>query len=470
MSSKKIKIKDVAQLINGHAFKPTDRSNKGLKIIRIQNLNNPLANYNQTEKEVANKYLVNKGDILIAWSASLGVYEWKQEKALLNQHIFKVEFISDDILKHYFKYIVQLAFDELLYKMRGVGLKHLTKKQLDDYEFNLPELQKQEQIVKILDSIEILINQRKDSIKLLDEYKKAIFLNLFLDNQASKKWKSDLINNLDFSFIYGTAKKANTDNVGIPILRMNNISSSGEINLDKLKYVLLEDKEKERLKLNSRDVLFNRTNSRDLVGKSAVWNKGDGYTFAGYLVKIIVNEKIINPYYLVGFLNSNHGKKILFNKAQIAGNLANFSPKLIKQLKILIPPINLQKKYEGIVVNCDNQKAQYGKSLTLLEELFQSVLYKSFGKLDDESEEDAIDFMMSDELRIQKFLDDVKKGEDYESLRQYDIYQETLFNILERTEQKNQDEEGFKKGIVQFLNDENEIELITNREYRLREE
>ena len=67
-------------------------------------------------------------------------------------------------------------------------------------------------------------------------------------------------------------------------------------------------------------------------------------------------------------------------------------------------------------------------------------------------------------------IDDVKKGEDYESLRQYDIHQETLFNILERTEEKNQEDEGFKKGIVQFLNNENVIELSTNREYQLREE
>ena len=179
MSSKRVKIKDVAQLINGHPFKPEDRSEKGLKIIRIQNLNNPIASYNLTEKKVADKYRVKEGDILIAWSASLGVYEWNQDEALLNQHIFKVEFTSDEILKNYFKYIVQLAFDELSYKMRGVGMKHLTKKQLDEYEFDLPELNEQKRIVEILSQVRSLIIKRKRSIELLDEYTKSLFLNKF---------------------------------------------------------------------------------------------------------------------------------------------------------------------------------------------------------------------------------------------------------------------------------------------------
>lgn len=147
MENKKVKIKDVVKLINGHPFKPTDRGNSGMKIIRIQNLNNPLANYNKTTKKVDEKYIVKKGDILISWSASLGVYEWKNDNAYLNQHIFKVEFISDKISKDYFRYVIQLALEELTYKMHGVGLKHLTKGILEDYTFSLPSIESQEEII-----------------------------------------------------------------------------------------------------------------------------------------------------------------------------------------------------------------------------------------------------------------------------------------------------------------------------------
>ena len=179
MENKKVKIKDVVKLINGYPFKPTDRGNSGMNIIRIQNLNNPLAIYNKTTKDVDEKYIVKKGDILISWSASLGVYEWKNDSAYLNQHIFKVEFISDKISKDYFRYVIQLAIEELTYKMRGVGLKHLTKGQLDAYEFILPNITEQTTIINRLNNLEVLILKRVKSIKLLNEYIKSTFLEMF---------------------------------------------------------------------------------------------------------------------------------------------------------------------------------------------------------------------------------------------------------------------------------------------------
>lgn len=88
------KLGEVATYINGYAFKPNQWSEKGLPIIRIQNLNDNDALYNYCEEDIPSKYLVNNGDILISWSASLGVYEWLNDVAYLNQHIFKVGIFS----------------------------------------------------------------------------------------------------------------------------------------------------------------------------------------------------------------------------------------------------------------------------------------------------------------------------------------------------------------------------------------
>jgi restriction endonuclease S subunit len=85
------KVKYLANYLNGLAFKPSDWSEQGIKIIRIQNLTDPGSVYNYYEGYLDNKYLIRKGDILISWSASLGVYTWAEdEPAWLNQHIFKV--------------------------------------------------------------------------------------------------------------------------------------------------------------------------------------------------------------------------------------------------------------------------------------------------------------------------------------------------------------------------------------------
>lgn len=85
-----LKVGNVAEYINGRAFKPEEWEQTGLPIIRIQNLNDPNAYYNRTKNEYEEKYLIKKGDLLFAWAASLGTYIWKGEDAWLNQHIFKV--------------------------------------------------------------------------------------------------------------------------------------------------------------------------------------------------------------------------------------------------------------------------------------------------------------------------------------------------------------------------------------------
>ena len=85
-----IKVGDAAIYINGRAFKPEEWNDKGLPIIRIQNLNDATAQYNYSCEIYEDKYLIHKGDLLFAWAASLGTYIWEGNDAWLNQHIFKV--------------------------------------------------------------------------------------------------------------------------------------------------------------------------------------------------------------------------------------------------------------------------------------------------------------------------------------------------------------------------------------------
>ena len=107
MSKRMIKLGDIATYINGYAFKPEDRGESGLPIIRIQDLTGNAYNLGFYNGDYPMKIEINNGDILISWSASLGVYVWNKGKALLNQHIFKVVFNKVDIDKKYFVYAVR---------------------------------------------------------------------------------------------------------------------------------------------------------------------------------------------------------------------------------------------------------------------------------------------------------------------------------------------------------------------------
>lgn len=191
MSPKLVALGEIAEFVNGYAFKPTDWSNTGFKIIRIQNLTSGEKSFNRTSKSVPDKYLVKKGDILVSWSATLDVFEWSEEEdALLNQHIFLVKPFHDRISKKYFKYALGYSIAEMSNFTHGSTMKHIVRKDFLKHKIPLPTIEEQHRIVKILDLAQSLIEKRKQAIAYLDDYIKAVFLDMFGDPVSnSKGWE-----------------------------------------------------------------------------------------------------------------------------------------------------------------------------------------------------------------------------------------------------------------------------------------
>ena len=163
-----VRLGDVATYINGYAFKPSDWSYKGLPIIRIQNLTGNDYETNFFSGEYDKKYEVNKGDVLISWSASLGVYEWKNDTALLNQHIFKVKFDKLSVDKSYFIHTLTYLLNDMLKETHGSTMKHITKPRFDNTSFPYPPLQTQRKIAENLDKVTHLIDLCNSILDRLD--------------------------------------------------------------------------------------------------------------------------------------------------------------------------------------------------------------------------------------------------------------------------------------------------------------
>ncbi|BDL77610.1 tRNA isopentenyltransferase [Campylobacter coli] len=166
----KVKLKNCATFINGMAFKPIDWDVKGLPIVRIQNLTGTNKNFNYYSKEYNPKFEINNGDLLISWSASLGIFIWNNDKAILNQHIFKVVFYKIEINKKYFYFCILDVLEEMSEKTHGSVMRHITKGDFDNIEIPLPSLKKQERIVGILDeliqsALQKAFNPLKDNTK-----------------------------------------------------------------------------------------------------------------------------------------------------------------------------------------------------------------------------------------------------------------------------------------------------------------
>ena len=181
MANKTARLGDLATYINGYAFKPADWGDTGLPIIRIQDLTGNSYQLNRYDGEYPERIEVNDGDVLISWSASLGVYVWQRGKALLNQHIFKVVFDKLPVNKDYFVFAVEHKLAEMESKTHGATMKHIVKKDFDGITIPYPPIEKQAEIADHLRRITSLIDKQTEQLLLLDQLVKSRFIELFGD-------------------------------------------------------------------------------------------------------------------------------------------------------------------------------------------------------------------------------------------------------------------------------------------------
>ena len=190
------KLGDIATYINGYAFKPEQRGSEGLPIIRIQDLTGNAYDLGYYNGDYPKKVELNDGDVLISWSASLGVYLWNRGKALLNQHIFKVVFDKVEIDKFYFMYAVEYNLDKMSLKTHGATMKHITKKDFANVVIPYPNLDYQKEVAYRLTSLKGIIKKYQEQLVLLDELIKARFVEMFGDPNIEFKYSSVKFNDL----------------------------------------------------------------------------------------------------------------------------------------------------------------------------------------------------------------------------------------------------------------------------------
>ena len=189
---KKTTLGEIATYVNGRAFKPIEWSKTGTPIVRIQNLNNPNAEYNYYDGYIEEKYHIENGDLLFAWSASLGAYIWKGKSAFLNQHIFKV-LPKENVDKTFIYYLLDKVTSELYAKAHGSGMVHVTKGKFEATSVNIPLLETQQAIVNkiesLFDEIDEGIGRLKTAAQQIQQYRQSLLKNAF-NGELTKEWRS----------------------------------------------------------------------------------------------------------------------------------------------------------------------------------------------------------------------------------------------------------------------------------------
>ena len=183
------RLGNVATYINGYAFAPSDWDTKGLPIIRIQDLTGNSYQANYFSGKIDDRFKIHSGDILISWSASLGIFEWQRGDAVLNQHIFKVVFDKIDIEKDFFVHQLRMLLERFASEAHGATMKHLTRPVFNALPFHAPSLDEQKRISSILGSVCSMISICQRQLCKLDQMVKSRFIELFGDPVKNpRKW------------------------------------------------------------------------------------------------------------------------------------------------------------------------------------------------------------------------------------------------------------------------------------------
>ncbi|CCG57825.1 type I restriction-modification enzyme S subunit [Brachyspira pilosicoli WesB] len=181
-----------------------------------------------------------------------------------------------------------------------------------------------------------------------------------MNHPLPRGWQEFKLENILLDSFYGTSLPSSQ--VGkYPILKMNNMDN-GNLILDKLSYIDLTDEEFNKIKLEKGDILFNRTNSYELVGKVSLFNILGDYTIASYIVALRPNQNIVNPIFLNNILNTQYYKNQISKLISKGVSQCNINPTALKKtIHISLPPLYEQKRIADILSTFDDLIANLNK-------------------------------------------------------------------------------------------------------------
>ena len=318
--------------------------------------------------------LFSRGTILYTIFATIGEVAILDIDAATNQAIAGLHLKSEKVLKEYLYFFLLSIKNRVRNDSRGVAQNNINLTYLKNIEVPIVENSIQQEICNNLTKINQIITLRNQQLIELSNLVKSRFNEMFILRDFPLKRLGELVEEVR----YGTSLPA-TLNGKYGYLRMNNITEDGRLNIQNLKHIDVPEKDLKKYVVSNGDVLFNRTNSMELVGKTCIYELDFDMVIAGYIIRIRTKKNILNPRYLSEFLNFPSTKKFLRNIAKGAVNQANINAKELQDISIPLPPLSLQNEFADFVAQVDKSQLAIQKSLEELETLKKSLMQEYFG-------------------------------------------------------------------------------------------
>lgn len=323
-----------------------------------------------------NDYSYDCECVLVAGNGDLNV-KYYNGKFNAYQRTYIIESKDKSILNtKYLYYLINANIEQLRKNAIGGVIKYIKLGNLTNIKFKLTEINKQNYIVEELDKVQEIIDLRRKQMEALDELIESQFVEMY----GNKNFKHQTLN--EVSVIrgeYGSGSSAGEYIEGQPrYVRITDIQDDGSLDKNSLASPRNE-KNIDKYILKYGDLLFARTGAT--VGKTYKYNENDGYCiYAGYCIRFRLNLEICNPDYIFIYTKTDNYKKWVENKQRIVAQPNINAKEYGNDLKIPIPPIELQTQFSEFVKQINNQKFILEKSLKATEELQESLMNKYFGE------------------------------------------------------------------------------------------
>jgi type I restriction enzyme S subunit len=374
------KLGEVCSFFNGQAHEKCIDENGKYKLINSKFVSSEGEKFKKTNSALSPLYV---NDIVMVMSdvpngktlAKCFVVD-EDDTYTLNQRICVIRSKNFDTRFLYY----QLNRNKYLLSFNnGENQSNLRKDDILNCELFVPPLSAQQRIVAVLDEAFVAIDKAKANAEQNLKNSKELFDCVLDSILYDRRWKVKTLGDVCSKVEYGSSTKS-TKEGQLPVLRMGNIQN-GRFIWDDLVYSNnVEDNKQFLLKFN--DVLFNRTNSPALVGKTAIYKGEMPAIFAGYLIRLHRKEELLDADYLNYYLNSKianeFGKTVVISSV----NQANINGTKLKKYPIPLPALQEQKaivqKLDALSLETKKLEAIYQQKINDLEELKKSVLQKAF--------------------------------------------------------------------------------------------
>ena len=288
-------------------------------------------------------------------------------------NVWNVDFLEID--RKFLVLYLHCPFSMAYYKskLRGTTMRRrsMPKEDLLNMPLPVPSFSVQQSIVSELDKINELIRLKKEQLKDYDNLAQSIFYEMFGDPVVNEKgWEKKRLGEVCSEIKYGTSKPA-CDNGKYKYLRMCNLSYDGYLDLTDIKRIDVSDEEIEKCIVRYGDILFNRTNSHELIGKTCMFDQQEPMVIAGYIIRVRLTKELM-PQVFARMFNLASIKKLLRSMAKGAVNQANINSKELASIQIPIPSLDLQQHFVKRIELIEQQKAEIQSTIADLETLLAS--------------------------------------------------------------------------------------------------